>query len=70
MDVISYGLHAVREALRIDDDLNRRQRLTVLIITHNPSIGGIADRTVRLVSGHIAELHVNEHPIRAKEVEW
>ncbi len=63
-------LTAARMVLSILQDLNRKQRLTVLIITHNPSIGGIADRTVRLVSGHIAELHVNEHPIRAKEVEW
>jgi putative ABC transport system ATP-binding protein len=63
-------LAGARIVLSILQDLNRERGLTVLIITHNPSIGAIAGRTVRLVSGHIAELHVNDHPIPADHVEW
>ncbi|HOW73431.1 MAG TPA: ABC transporter ATP-binding protein [Phycisphaerae bacterium] len=63
-------LTAARMVLSTLQDLNRSRNLTVLIITHNPSIGEIADRTVRLVSGRVAELHINEKPIPAMEVEW
>jgi putative ABC transport system ATP-binding protein len=63
-------LTAARDVLATLQELNRSRGLTVLIITHNPSIAAIAGRTVRLVSGHVAELHVNEKPIRAQEVEW
>lgn len=63
-------LSSARAVLSTLQDLNRTRGLTVLIITHNPSIAAIANRTVRLVSGHIAELHVNDKPIHAQEVEW
>ena len=51
-------------------DLNRDQKLTVVLITHNPAIARIADRVVRLVSGRVAESRINEQPIPAEEVTW
>jgi putative ABC transport system ATP-binding protein len=63
-------LQTARTVLAILQDLNRRENLTVILITHNPAIAGIAHRTVRLVSGRIAESRLNEQPIRAEEVTW
>jgi len=34
--------------------LNKRDRLTVLLVTHNPALAGIADRTITLIDGRIA----------------
>jgi putative ABC transport system ATP-binding protein len=59
-----------RRVLSILQRLNRDQRLTVVLITHNPAIARIADRVVRLVSGRISEIRVNESPIPADEVSW
>jgi putative ABC transport system ATP-binding protein len=63
-------LPMARGVLAILQALNRDQRLTVVLITHNPAIAGVADRVVRLVSGQVAETRVNEHPIPASEVVW
>jgi putative ABC transport system ATP-binding protein len=43
---------------------------TVIIITHNMAIGAMADRVVRLRSGDVVELHVNENPTPPGEIVW
>ncbi len=43
---------------------------TVIIITHNVAIGAMADRVVRMRSGEIVEVHVNEAPVSPEEVTW
>jgi putative ABC transport system ATP-binding protein len=42
----------------------------VIIITHNMAIGAMADRVVRLRSGDVVEVHVNEHPTPPEEISW
>lgn len=63
-------LTMARSVLGILQQLNRDKDLTVILITHNPAIANIAHRTVRLVSGRVAESTVNDHPIPAEEVRW
>jgi putative ABC transport system ATP-binding protein len=63
-------LETARHVLGILQRLNREQGLTVVLITHNPAIAEIAGRTVRLVSGRVAEIRTNDHPIDAREVSW
>jgi len=38
---------------RILKDLNERQGLTILLVTHNPKLAALADRTIELVDGKI-----------------
>jgi putative ABC transport system ATP-binding protein len=63
-------LPAARRVLAILQRLNAEQGLTVILITHNPAIGNVGRRLIRLVSGRIAECRVNEEPIAAEEVDW
>jgi putative ABC transport system ATP-binding protein len=63
-------LPAARRVLAILQGLNAEQGLTVILITHNPAIGNIGRRLIRLVSGRIAECRINEAPIAAEEVAW
>jgi putative ABC transport system ATP-binding protein len=63
-------LPAARRVLAILQRLNAEQGLTVILITHNPAIGNIGRRLIRLVSGRIAECRINEKPIAAEEVAW
>jgi lipoprotein-releasing system ATP-binding protein len=44
-----------REILDILCSLNRQQNLTIVMVTHDPSIAGLADRVVRLVDGRIEQ---------------
>lgn len=59
-----------RHILDVLVQLNHQLGKTILIITHNLAIAGIGHRTVRLGSGTIAEVIVNEHRIAAEEVVW
>jgi len=59
-----------RRVLAILGELNRSRNLTVILITHNPAIAGIAGRMIRLASGRITESRVNENPIAPEDVTW
>jgi ABC-type lipoprotein export system ATPase subunit len=37
--------------MRLLRSLNREQNLTIIMVTHDNTIAGMADRTVRLVEG-------------------
>lgn len=63
-------LPMARQVLAVLQRLNRDHGLTVILITHNPAIAAIADRSVKLVSGRVAEVRANENPIPAEEVVW
>lgn len=63
-------LPTARSVLGVLQRLNRDQRISVFLITHNPAIAAIAHRVVRIVSGRITELRVNERPANADAVTW
>ena len=43
---------------------------TVIIITHNAAIAGVADTVLRLKDGHVESIVKNEKPLAVDEVEW
>ena len=57
----------VLEVLR---DVNRGFSTTLILITHNASIGDMADRVVRMRSGRIVEIRRNESPKDPAELYW
>lgn len=50
--------------------LNKEFKTTIVLITHNPSIGAMADRIVKLNSGKVVEVIVNTNKILAKDIVW
>lgn len=63
-------LETARKVLGLLQQLNREQHLTTILITHNPAIAAIANRTVRVASGRITESRMNENVIPAAQVKW
>jgi putative ABC transport system ATP-binding protein len=57
----------VLEVLR---DVHRRSGKTVVVVTHNVAIAGMADRTVHLRSGLITEIEANPSPVEPKDLRW
>jgi putative ABC transport system ATP-binding protein len=47
--------HSGAEVLDLLLRLQRRQRLTVVLVTHDPAVAAVADRQVRLLDGHVVE---------------
>ncbi len=56
--------------LRVLDQVNRETGTTTAIITHNVAIAGLGDRVIRMSSGEIAEVTVNEERVSLETVEW
>ena len=58
-----------RQILVLLQDLHRQGR-TVVIVTHNASVAGIADRVVTVVDGRITAVQHNDTPLDAHDVTW
>ena len=50
--------------------INQKNGCTVILITHNTAIGAMGDRVIRMSSGEIAEITVNQNPIDPERIEW
>lgn len=58
------------KVLRLLCDINQSTGKTVIIITHNQPIAGIADRVIKMSSGEIVEIIENRQRIGPEKVEW
>ncbi len=59
-----------KRVLRLLVDLKDELGTTIVLITHNTAIAGVADRVVHLRSGEVTEVERNERPIPPEEVVW
>ena len=56
--------------LQLLQDTGRRTGMTVIIITHNSALTAMADRVIRVRSGTVSSVQLNEHPQDIAEIEW
>jgi len=56
--------------LKLLQDTCRQQGMTVIIITHNSAIQGMADKIIKMKSGKVAEFIVNDNPQPVERIEW
>ena len=56
--------------LQLLQDTGRKTGMTVVIITHNGALTAMADRVIRVRSGTVASVMLNEHPQDIQEIEW
>lgn len=58
------------QILKVLKDVNKKYKNTVVVITHNSSIAQMADKVIKMRSGKITEITINESPIPAERIEW
>ena len=44
--------------------------MTVVIITHNSALCGMADRVIRVKNGTVVSEEINERTMPVEEIEW
>ena len=66
----SLDYQSSHDVLQLLEEINRKDRTTVLIVTHNIAIAAMADRIIRLRSGEIVENSLNLGKIDSKDVSW
>jgi putative ABC transport system ATP-binding protein len=59
-----------KHILAVMRQVNRENKKTVIIVTHNTAIGEIADRVLRLRSGEVVEVKENPSPIDPESLRW
>jgi putative ABC transport system ATP-binding protein len=59
-----------KHILHVLCEINESMGKTVLVITHNAAIGGMADRVIRLRSGRVISVERNERKVDPEEIEW
>ena len=60
------GKLVLQAIARVNDELHT----TTAVITHNASIAAMADRVVRMTSGHISEDYRNARRVSPEELSW
>ena len=56
--------------LQLLQTTGRKTGMTVIIITHNSALTDMADRVIRVHSGTISSVEINENPKDITEIEW
>ncbi len=59
-----------KNVLKVMQKINREEKQTIILVTHNSAIAEMSDRTVRLHSGEVAEVLKVENPRDASELVW
>ena len=56
--------------LKLLQDTGRKTGMTVIIITHNSALTGMADKVIKVRSGTVGSVTKNENPQDISEIEW
>ena len=56
--------------LKLLQDMCRRNRQTIVIVTHNAVLAPAADRVISMKNGKVLTQSVNPSPMRVEEVNW
>lgn len=59
-----------KAVLKLLQDTCRKNKMTVVVITHNQAITAMADRVITVKSGTIKSMVMNEHIVDVEEIEW
>ena len=59
-----------KAVLKLLQDTCRKTGMTVIIITHNQALTGMADRIIRMKNGEIYSEEINENVTPVENIEW
>ena len=59
-----------KQILQLLQDTCQGEGITIVIVTHNAAIAGMANRVIRFKSGRVVDVGVNESPRPTSEIEW
>lgn len=59
-----------KQILKLLEETCRKEKMTVLIITHNSAIAPMCDKVIKFKNGQVEETYRNETPKNIEEIEW
>ena len=59
-----------KQVLKVLQDMCRKEGITVVMITHNSSLADMGDKIIRVRSGRITGIDINEEPKDIEDIEY
>ena len=59
-----------KQILKLFQDIKKRDKMTVIIVTHNSAIAPMADKVIKFKNGGVEDIVINKHPMPIEEIEW
>ncbi len=59
-----------KQILKLLQDTCRKEKMTVIIITHNLALCPMGDKVIRVKSGRVRDITVNAEPVPVESIEW
>lgn len=59
-----------KNILKLLYDLSKDQNKLVIVVTHNSALKDMADKVIRIKSGRIEGIQINNKPLPIEEIEW
>ena len=59
-----------KQVLKVLQDMNAREGMTVIMITHNGALADMGQKIIRVKSGQIESVTLNEHPMDINDIEY
>lgn len=59
-----------KQILKLLEETARKEKMTVVIITHNSAIAPMADKIIKFKNGSASDIIFNKNPISIDEIEW
>ena len=59
-----------KQILKLLEETARKEKMTIIIITHNSAIAPMADKVIKFKNGYVEGVIINESPKSIDEIEW
>lgn len=59
-----------KNILKLLQETCRREKMTVILVTHNQAITPMADRVIKVKNSKVETIMINEHPASIDDIEW
>ena len=59
-----------KQILKLLEETSRKEKMTVIIITHNAAIATMADKVIKFKNGSASDIIINKQPKSIDEIEW
>ncbi len=59
-----------KQVLKVLQDMCNERGMTVVMITHNSALANMGERIIHVRSGKIERVEMNDHPMKAEDIEY
>ena len=62
--------HTGKAVLKLLQDACRKNKMTVVVITHNQALTAMADRIITVKNGTVHKMEMNDQVVPVEDIEW